>query len=360
MLLAAFALLLLLACLLAWTVRMPDIPTASAASVMALAIFTQGVLVHFAGKGSTGAQIAAGLTLLLWLCLLAAYLGSVRDRSFQSRHWNDPVGRFAIGTWVAGTSSALTAAHVNFPELHPVLVPLGILNAGLLIFYLFAASLAAGEIAGQWRNLKLHGVILLTVVAIQSVSLMLHELFGAKEYMIYRVLVLLGILFYLAAAGLLVMRYLRKGWNLADDWPETNCILYGAAAITGAAALKSSVFPDGVLLGIWIFALLLLVLVEGAEIVRGVLRVRKYGWAEGIGVYAPAQWSRLFTLGMFYFFTQQGGRIFPEHAHSWLNVLREWILNGGAWIIVVLLLLEVGLWGGRFLHSSSAYRKQDQ
>lgn len=358
MLLVVFGIGLLLACVLAWTVRLPEIPTASAASVMACAIFTQGVVVHFAGKGSIGAQIAAGLTLLLWLGLLAAYLGSMRDRSFRSRHWDEPVGRFAIGTWVAGTSSTLTAAHVNFPELHPVLVPLGILNAGLLIFYLFAASLAAGEIAGQWRNLKLHGVILLTAVAIQSVSLMLHELFGATEYMVYRVLVLLGILFYLAAAALLVLRYARKDWTLADDWPETNCILYGAVAITGAAALKSSVFPDGVLLGIWIFALLLLLLVESAEIVRGVLRVRQYGWAEGIGVYAPAQWSRLFTLGMFYFFTQQGGRFFPENAQHGLSVLREWILVGGAWMLSVLFFAEVVLWACRLVINSSAPGKQ--
>lgn len=357
MLTAAFLIALLLAAVLAWFVRMPAVSTASGAAVMAFAIFTQGVMVHFAGKGSTGTQLFAGLTLLLWLILLAAYLGSVRDLSFKKRHWDDPVGRFAIGTWVAGTSSALTAAHVNVPELHVVLVILGILNAGLLIFYLFAASLAAGEIAGQWKNLKLHGVILLPVVAIQSVALMLHELFGAKEYMIYRVLVLLGILFYLAAAALLVLRYRRKDWNLADDWPETNCTLYGSVAITGAAALKSSVFPDSVLLGIWIFALLLLLFVEGLEIVRGTMRVRRYGWAEGIGVYVPAQWSRLFTLGMFYFFTQQGGRFFPEYADSVFNVLRGWILFGGAWIIIFFLISEIILWSLRSIRFTSATRK---
>lgn len=354
--LIAFSAALLLVALLALTVRMPAVKTASGASVMAFAIVTQGVVVHFAGKGSVVAAAFAAVTLLLWLFLLAAYLGSVRDGSFKERHWDDPVGRLAIGTWVAGTSSALTAAHLNFPQLHPALVVLGILNAGLLIFYLFAASLSAGEIAGRQLQGKLHGVILLTTVALQSVALLLHELFGAKEYMIYRVLILLGILFYVAGFALLVLRYRRRAWSLTDDWPETNCILYGAVAITGAAALKSSVFPNGVLLGIWIFALLLLLLVESMEIVRGVRRVRKYGWGRGVGVYAPAQWSRLFTLGMFYFFTQQGERIFPGEAGSALRELRQWILNGGAWVIAALLAAEGVLWFLRLWKKESANR----
>ncbi|NGZ76481.1 hypothetical protein [Saccharibacillus alkalitolerans] len=358
MITAASAAVLLLVAVLALTVRMPAVPTAGGAAVMAFAIFTQGVIVHFAGKGSAWAAAFAAFTLLLWLCLLAAYLGSVRDESFKARHWDDPVGRFAIGTWIAGTSSALTAAHVNFPQLHPVLVPLGILNAGLLIFYLFGASLAAGEIAARGLHGKLHGVILLTTVALQSVSLLLHELFGAKEYMIYRVLILLGILFYAAGLALLVVRYRRRDWNLADDWPETNCILYGAVAITGAAALKSSVFPDGALLGIWVFALLMLLAVEGTEVVRAVFRIRKYGWSRGIGVYAPAQWSRLFTLGMFYFFTQQAERLFPKNADSMLHVLREWTLYGGAWIVSFLLAAEILLWMLRVSRRTSSSEKQ--
>jgi len=186
------------------------------------------------------------------------------------------------------------------------------------------------------------------------VALLLHELFGAKEYMIYRVLILLGILFYAAGFALLVLRYRRPDWSLTEDWPETNCILYGAVAITGAAALKSSVFPGGVLLGIWVFALLLLLLVEGMEVVRAVRRIRKYGWGRGVGVYAPAQWSRLFTLGMFYFFTQQGERIFPGEAGSFLRELRQWILDGGAWVIAVLLAAEIVLWVMRLgRHKSS-------
>ncbi len=357
MFVAAAIVLLLLAALCAKFLRMPAVPTADGAAVMAFAIFTQGVLVHFTGKGSVWTVGFAVFTLLLWLFLLACYLGSVMDGSFKSRHWDDPVGRFAIGTWVAGTGAALTAAHINIPQLHPVLVALGILDAGLLIFYLFGASLAAGEIAGLRLVGKLHGVILLTTVALQSVCLMLHELFGAKEYMVYRVLILLGILFYIAGAALLFLRYRRRDWNLADDWPESNCIVYGAVAITGAAALKSSVFPAGVLIGIWVFALLLLLWVEGMEIVRAVLRVRRYGLRKGLGAYAPAQWSRLFTLGMFYFFSREAEKLFDDHAPQMLNVLHEWTVYGGAWIIVFIFTAQLLVWMLRFFVQSSTGRK---
>ena len=349
--------LLLLAALCAKFVRMPAVPTADGAAVMAFAIFTQGALVHFAGKGSAWTIGFAVFTLLLWLFLLTCYLRSVLDGSFKSRHWDDPVGRFAIGTWVAGTGAALTAAHLNIPQLHPVLVALGILNVGLLIFYLFGASLAAGEIAGLRLTDKLHGVILLTTVALQSVCLMLHELFGAKEYMVYRVLILLGILFYLAGAALLFLRYSRRDWNLADDWPESNCILYGAVAITGAAALKSSVFPAGVLIGIWMFALLVLLLVEGTEIVRAFLRALRYGLRKGLGAYAPAQWSRLFTLGMFYFFGREAAKVFDDHAPEWMNVLHEWTLYAGAWMIVFLFVAQLLVWIAHLFYHSSTGRK---
>ncbi|MDO3409813.1 hypothetical protein QWJ34_08560 [Saccharibacillus sp. CPCC 101409] len=357
MLTAVSIIALLAAIAIALTVKLPKVPAASGGSVMALAIFTQGVMVHFAGKGSPGVRVFAALTLVLWLLHGAAYLSALRFGRFRESYWNDPIGRFAIGTWVAGTSSALTAAHVNFAELHPVLLVLSIGNAGFLIFYLFAAALAAGQIAAERLHGRLHGAILLTTVSVQSVSLLLHEVFGAREYMIYRVLVLLGVMFYIAGMALLALRYSRKGWKLTEDWLDTNCIMYGAAAITGAAALQSYVFPSGLLLGIWVFALLMLLLVEGAELVRAALRIRRSGWAKGIGVYAPVQWTRLFTLGMFYFFTSQGERIFPKGdgaAAGVLHELRGWVLNGGAWGIAALLAVEVGLWVSRMAKSKNS------
>ncbi|MCQ4087869.1 hypothetical protein [Saccharibacillus sp. JS10] len=350
-------LLLLIAIACAKWVRLPAVPTADGAAVMAFAIFTQGVFVHFAGKGSEWIKIFTVITLLLGLFMLSAYLRSIFDGSFKSQHWDDPIGRFAIGTWVAGIGAAVTTAHLNFPELHPFLVALGMLNVGLLLFYLFSVSLAAGEIAGLGRFKKLHGIILLTTVALQSVCLMLHELFGATEYMMYRVLILLGILFYIAGTTLLILRYRRYAWDLADDWQESNGILYGAVAITGAAALKSSVFPNFVLLGIWTLALLLLLIIEGMEVKRAVVRIRRYGYAKGLGVYTPSQWSRLFTLGMFYFFSREAGKLFGKDTPRFFSVLHEWIVFGGAWILIFLFIAHLLVWAVHFLSHLSTGKK---
>src|SRR3546814_9984150 len=60
-------------------------------------------------------------------------------------------------------------------------------------------------------------------------------------------LVALGYVLYALGAALVLRRYLRqRGWRLAEDWENPNCILHGAMSITGLAAVMSGVVPFAV------------------------------------------------------------------------------------------------------------------
>jgi hypothetical protein len=82
--------------------------------------------------------------------------------------------------------------------------------------------------------------------------------------------------------------------------------------------------------------------VEVLEVVRAFIRVRSYGWQEGLSVYSPTQWSRNFTYGMFYAFTLQFQRS-PAAPDSWATGLQEAILGYGHYVVLALLLAEIAL-----------------
>jgi hypothetical protein len=133
---------------------------------------------------------------------------------------------------------------------------------------------------------------------------------------------------------------------LADDWDNTNCIIHGAMAITGNAAVRSGVLPTGLVIGIWVWTAVMFVLVEGIEIGRLVVRVREYGWGRGIFSYNVSQWARNFTFGMFYIFTlllQSHLGSAPEAGAPWLVAIQNGIMAGGQYVVLFFLAVEVGI-----------------
>jgi hypothetical protein len=265
--------------------------------------------------------------------------------SFKEKHLRQPIGRFAIGTWAAGTSTLIVVEIKNFGGFQSVAWLFVTLNAALWVFYLYCSYRSTVEVTGRRLFDRVHGVVLLSAVSTQAMVLMISAVFQGLEAVsaINKILVVLGIVFYIAAAGLVGYRYLSSRWNLSQDWNNTNCMLHGAASISGAAALQAHVFSNGGILSIWIYALVLVLLVEGIEIGRACDRIRRYGWSRGIWKYDVSQWTRIFTLGMFYFFTMKSQTVFRQMHAPWLSHLRTWVVVSGVWVIVVLLIAELAV-----------------
>ncbi|UJL46699.1 hypothetical protein KFZ58_01705 [Virgibacillus sp. NKC19-16] len=154
------------------------------------------------------------------------------------------------------------------------------------------------------KDYPVHGAILLSTVGTQSIMVLLNNVFFQLPTYFAVSVIILGFIFYFAGMLLIGNRYGRhKGWNLADDWANTNCIIHGALSITGLAIVTTNTFTAGFVAVFWVIVFLLLVIVEIIEVIRAIKRIQLYGWNKGVFNYNVTQWSRNFTFGMFYTFT---------------------------------------------------------
>ena len=189
-----------------------------------------------------------------------------------------------------------------------------------------------------------HGVILLSTVATQSIVIVWTESYPSLSRTVMLIVLGIGIIFYIFGICLLGMRYKRRNqWSLVEDWTNTNCIIHGALSITGLALVPLQFLSADAMTIFWLIVFSLLLIVEGMEVTRAVLRVRSLGWKKGIFTYHVSQWSRNFTFGMFYAFTMM-----MHESSRYPSVLYDFqasFLTVWAWVVLAVLLAEIGIWG---------------
>lgn len=343
--------ILLLSCviigLIALGKKLPAAPTAAGSMVMALGIFMQGTWQHLSGQppDSLISRLLIVGIVLVWLYLLASYLTSIRRSTFYRDHIADPVQRFAAGTWVAGTSTLLINLYIGFHAdwLNETVHIMATLNVGLWIFYMCVAVQGWYILLTDEKPHRLDGSILLPAVATQSIVLMCHQVFQLPVGLwLSRTCIILGLFCYVIGWVLMIRRYRHRVEHSIQEWKVTNCIAYGALAISGAAISLTGAWSENVSYLFWWASLLVLIVVESIEIVRGIQRIRAYGWRTGVGRYHTAQWTRLFTLGMFYFLTMHTSQ--AATGNLFTLGLHHVILSVGTWVIAILLLIELVLW----------------
>lgn len=284
--------------------------------------------------------------LALWVLFMAAYL-----RAFvtgEARRYVRPVvGRFAIGTWVA--DSAVTGEFLLFaaPGWRPLALGLG--TVGLLVWLWYAGVAARGfaRMLADPDSCRTRGLILLATVSIQALVLLAFRLFPGDS-LLERLAIApigLGYAVYGLGAALVLRRFLRLGtWHIEEDWDNTNCILHGAMSISGLAAVTCQILPWYLGLVSWAYAAAMLVIIEGVELVRLVVRVRHLGWRRGAFIYNVSQWARVFTFGMFYALTLAYVRRFGSAGDpGWVEALQRGILAYGQYLVALLLLLELAV-----------------
>lgn len=319
-------------------------PTASGAIVMAIGIFINGAIVEFPLLD----DLARSFTLILFVLFLfvaASYLADVVQGRAFATHFANPVGCFAVGTWVAGTSVCAVALSQRLPDWKPLVQIMAIGNLGLWLYFAYRAMGSFIQFFLDESKQKVHGVLFLSTVSTQSLVIVWKAAFGDSS--MYRLVapwaIFLGVVFYAVSFYLIARRYARAGgdFNLDRDWFNTNCITHGAMSITGLASTVCGVVPPGLTLLIWLWAISWFFIVEAVEIARAAKRISLYGFAEGLLVYDPSQWSRNFTFGMLYAFTLKFDLSRSVTAGSFPLVFRQALLDSFAWVVLVFLLIEI-------------------
>ena len=321
-------------------------PVAAPASVMAIGIFGLAAMQHIPVLSPILIQPLAILLLVVWGHLAASFIAAAATGRLGCR-LRRPVERFAVGTWVAGTAVVARIIAVALPGWHTLAAFLAVLGGALWLWFMALAAGGYRAIAAPGEAQRPNGLILLTTVSTQSLVILAIGLF--PDWPVLRraalPLVLLGYGLYALGAALIVRRYLgQKGWKLAEDWENPNCILHGAMSITGLAAVTSGALPFAVCYATWLYAAFMFLLVETTEIVRLMQRRRLYGWRRGIGTYDVSQWSRNFTFGMFYAFTLAFAETFKTATlPPALATAQSAVLDWGPYVVLVLLVAELAL-----------------
>lgn len=319
-------------------------PTGSGAIVMAGGIFINGAIVVFPFLNG----LARSFTLILFILFLfiaASYIADVVKGTVFRTHFANVVGCFAVGTWIAGTSVCGTALCQRLPDWRPLVQVMVIGNIGLWLYFVHRGLRSFIQLFVDESRQKVHGVLFLSTVSTQSLVIVWQAAFDASS--IYRLIapwaILLGVVFYFVSFYLIVRRYACEGANIDLDkgWFNTNCITHGAMSITGLASTVCGVVPPDLIFLIWLWSISWFVIIEIVEIARAVKRIRLYGFADGLLVYDPTQWSRNFTFGMLYAFSLNFDPARSGAAGTFLSLLHDALLRSFAWVVLIFLLLEI-------------------
>jgi hypothetical protein len=315
--------------------------TGSAAIIMSLGIVSQGVLKHFISLDGLPGLLISSLVFSSWIFLVFVYSNTFVKGQFRNLHTNDPVNFFAIGTWVAGTSICCITLYNHIGSIYFVIEAIAILNTAMWIGYISLCIKKFYIIIKSKSFDNVHGLLLLTTVSTQSLVLLYNTVFKNFTYLpgISFSLIIIGAFFYFVGMLFIIKRYMKRRWKITDEWMNTNCIIHGAVSITGIACLFSKVFSQELVSVVWMTAFILLIVIEGIEIVRGLLRLKKYGITKGILVYDVSQWARVFTLGMFYAFSL---KLSPFYIPIRLGFIwQNFILDYTAYVILLLLFIQL-------------------
>ncbi len=344
---------LLLIVAVAWVarhtlLRATPSPTAAGAIIMAIGIFGLASLPRIpAIPASTLQPFAIGL-LVVWGFIGGSYLSS-RLQGRMSAHTASPTDSFAVGTWVAGTAVLARVLLLGVPSWRFVALSLLALAFALWLWYLGLVFRGFRAILASTGRLRATGRVLLSTVSTQSLALLAWNLWPNTEFLRTPVaaLIVLGFLLYGLGFALIIQRYRRESrWTLSKDWDNTNCILHGAMSITGLAIVYTGTLPPIVGIATWLYVLVALVLVEIVEVARMFERIRYQGLREGLLTYHVSQWSRNFTFGMFYAFTDAATSILSAPpALTQIQVIVDAVIASGAYIVLFFLLVQLALWG---------------
>lgn len=302
---------------------------------MAIGIFGLGALSRLEGGKAVERPLAL-ILLALWAFIAASYL-SYR----MEEHVRDAVGSFQVGTWVAGTAVSGEMFILAFPDWRSLQLGLGLVALGLWMWFITLILQGFARIVAE-GTAQVTGRILLSTVATQSIAILIYALFSTNAPQpVLAVLIWGGSCFYIIGFAMVAHRYLRPGWNLADDWNATNCILHGAMSITGLAAVLTGTVPSAFAVVVWIWVASMFVFVESIEILWAAERIKRHGWRRGVFAYHVSQWSRNFTFGMLYAFTMHlSARLLPI---SWLRDVHASILSFGAYAVLLALVAEIAV-----------------
>lgn len=318
------------------------IEPASAAIVMAIGIFLIGTIEAFPLLSKYFGTIFSFVLLIIWLVIYSLLSIQFFHKDFIIPFLKHPVNSFAMGTWIAGVSVLCSVFLNYFPSMIKIAQMMALFNSLLWVLFFVTCVYNFKKLFLNKRNYEIHGMLLLSTVGTQSIIILLNNVFFQFPVVFSEIIILIGLVFYLIGVFLIVIGTTHKeNWTIRDDWSNTNCIIHGALSITGFAIITSDTFSALTINLLWMVTFLLLIAIEGVELLRAKQRIQIYGWNQGVFSYHVSQWSRNFTFGMFYTFTLMMQKNTDYFLSKNLTHIQESVMSIWAWVVLITLMLEI-------------------
>lgn len=244
------------------------IEPASAAIIMALGIFLIGTIEAFPFLNIHLGKFFAFILLILWLIIYSLLSIQFFQRDFLIPFIKHPINSFAMGTWIAGVSVLCNVFLEYFPSIIRLTQVIAIFNSLLWIFFFITCLYNFKQLFTKSKEYSVHGILLLSTVATQSIVILLNNVFSSKHLFI-EIMIYLGLAFYLIGIYLIIKSIRsKKDWSITHHWLNTNCIIHGALSITGFAMVTTGTFSYISIHALWFITFILIILVECLEMIR--------------------------------------------------------------------------------------------
>lgn len=310
--------------------------TSAGSIVMAVGIFSLEALQKLPFYTPFIAKLITLELSIIWLYIIASYLICYFKQHF-SIHMNRISNQFSIGTWIAGNATLGILFLQEFPSSLTIIFILALLTTIIWIWYI---CLVVNNLLKMNRKLyNAHiGSILLATVSTQSIVLLFNFVTSDKiPITANQILLVLGCIFYIVGLIIIIRHHFHISYRKSIiHWNNTNCIIHGAASITGLATLMTHTVPIGVIIFIWIWTSTLFLLVEGISLVKMVKRIQMGGLLRGVLKYNISQWTRNFTYGMYYAFN-----LGLDESKLFKNTLLNFVVNYGQYMVLIFLMIEI-------------------
>ncbi|WP_133134499.1 hypothetical protein [Legionella wadsworthii] len=274
--------------------------------------------------------------LIVWLYFFFFFTKSTIEGSFNLFITNG-INQLGVGTWIAGSSVLALLFIQEMPLWYGVIWICELCALAIWPIYMILSLNNLKKIF--LKKIRIHsGNLLLITVSTQAITLLTHILF-APSFPISgsRVLILLGYACYLVSImiiGKYIFSCTKK--RLFLGWSNGNSIIHGALSISGLASTITQAMSEEVILSTWYLASILLCLVEGMGLIKLYYRIKISGFIEGVFVYNLSQWTRIFTLGMYYSFTLA---LYKRDISS--NFIVAHVIALGKYIVFLIFIFEI-------------------
>jgi hypothetical protein len=162
------------------------------AVVMAVGIIIHGILINATNHY---VKVLCILNVALWISF--SILLTSFNHKFKDIHITNPINRFGIGTWVAGTSICGILIYQQFVEWVFLAEIITYLNIGLWLFYMGICIKTFYELTSSRLVKNVHGILLLTTVSTQSIVLLINTIYKDVPLALNISLITLGFSLYI-------------------------------------------------------------------------------------------------------------------------------------------------------------------